>query len=241
MSEFQGNRRSEKRGSYKRDMDCWNCGLPFHISKHCTAKKTLRCSYCRKQGVRSDECHCRRNRREGNMTRSVSPSPSSAVDKFEAAVLVTVCKKRVRAVIRSGVQESRIGNGVFELINKNGRLNPKRKVIKTITGLELAQTVMINVSIKENQKYNIECVIDRKIPKNEMSLGLKAMVKLGFRISIAGQECRTRKITMKRTANNGMKRDRGVKNKDNKEEDNDDDRISFLDEQEAKRIEEWSY
>lgn len=246
---------SASRGTrYSRSRDCWNCGLPHHQSKNCTARKVLRCSFCRRTGIRSDECSCRRNR-DFNRNRDAGPSNrgrSISSDqrnrshdddndsvKFEACVLVTVCQKQVKAVVSPGDQESRIGKKVVTLIKESMQVVPRRKIIKTKRGLELAQTIMVKVGTRRSSKLTIECVIDHTLPVNELSLGMKALIKMGYSIKVAGQETTQRRIVRKTVkSKRGDQKFIPQLRRDSDESDSD-DKLSFLDEDEAKRILEF--
>lgn len=72
------------------------CRFSKHSKKACILPHKLRCSYCRKEGVRSDECNCRIS----TMVRGERLNR-----KYEAAILVCVEDTRV--------QELRMGIGVL--------------------------------------------------------------------------------------------------------------------------------
>lgn len=200
----RANRRSSgRKGSnagYSRSVDCWNCGLPHHKSKDCTARKVLRCSYCRKQGVRSDQCKCRSNReydRNRDQGKNGQHKRREEGDIYEACLMVSICGKKVRAIVHSGEQESRLGRKVLSWVESNTKVRPKKKVVKTISGLELARTVSVNIGVNKHDKADIDCIIDDRLPVNEISLGMKALVKLGYRITVAGKETTQRKLIRK--------------------------------------------
>lgn len=241
---FRKNEVESRRGTYSRDEDCWNCGLPHHKSRDCTANKILRCSFCRKRGVRSDECHCRRDRRaedRSNKSDRFRDEPPKANliehDKFEVCVLLSICRKMVIAVVSPSEQESRMGRKVFAWVKDNIRANLRKKIIKTKTGLELVQTVTVDVGVKRSQNFDVEWVIDHKLPGNEVTLGIRAMVKMGYQIQVAGQRTTQRRIIQKPIQ--GKKQKNNVNNKEDYS--SDDDRMSFLDEEEEERIREWKY
>lgn len=253
VKHFRKRQMALKTNRYSRSHDCWNCGLPYHQSKNCTAKKVLRCSFCRRKGIRSDECNCRRsrefarNREAGpsNRERSVSPYPEprsrdthNDIEKFEACVLVTICQKQVKAVVSPGDQESRIGKKVVALIGESMKVVPRRKIIKTRRGLELAQTIMVNVGIRRSKKWSIECVIDHTLPVNELSLGMKALMRMGYSIQVAGQETTQRRIVRKVIKAKRVTRKFEQKSIRDSDGSDSEDKLSFLDEEEGKRIRE---
>lgn len=248
----------KKERVYSRSNDCWNCGLPFHVSKDCTAPRVLRCSFCRRPGVKSDRCDCRRRRQapvkrlgQGQVNR-VNRSPR----QYESVILISICGKHIKAVINPGVQTSRIGKGVVSLIEQFEKINPKRTIFKSNVGLELANTIIVEAGIRERQLYPIECIIDHRLPKNDMVLGMKAMVTFGYRITVAGREAMQREIEVgnrrvspprprRRSSTENppstSRRVRGGEQNETRAHSSDDDRMSFLDEEEATRIREWRY
>lgn len=239
------NRTYNQGRSKSRAVGCWNCGLFNHVSKECTAPRASRCALCRRRGVTTYACHCKkrgghkqesREKCDNNKTRFSEP--------VEPATLVIVHQKHVKAVVNTNSQESRMGRKVYALVQEKQTVNPKKKLIKTAYGIELVRTVVMNIGVRSSQKYPLEIVIDEKIPENEMSLGMMALRTLGYRITISGRETRERPA-WKRLRKISSRSDRQRASRDTQQDreraDSDDDKISFLDEAEAKRIREWEY
>lgn len=249
---------------YSRSSDCWNCGLPYHVSKDCKAPRIIRCSFCRKPGVRSDTCDCHKGRKATvkRLGRGQDNRTFRFPKQYESIILVSICGKKIKAVINTGVQTSRIGLRVFRLIEEQTKVKPKRKIFKSQLGLELANTIVIDAGISDRRLYPMECIIDPKLPQNDMILGMKAMVTFGYRVSVAGKEAQQRLIVQRnkggRPQNQKRRNTTGnisstskefhrlpfLKSKHNQESDaqsNSDDCMSFLDEEEAVRIREWRY
>lgn len=252
MGKVGQNRQHHNRGRAQyhksRAVGCWNCGLLNHVSRDCTANKAPRCAVCRKRGVQTDRCQCKgRNknshRGEYDYERKQTSSPRSS-DPVEPATLVTVHNKQVKAMVNTSAQESRMGMKVYSLVEARQKVNPRKKLIKTAYGIELVRTVVITIGVRANQKYPVEVVIDEKIPENEMSLGMPALKTLGYRITVAGRETRERPV-VKRLSKGIVRREREHDSQKSRlqqfESDNEDDKISFLDEREAQRIREWQY
>lgn len=137
-----------------------------------------------------------------------------------------------------------MGLKVYALVKEKQEANPKKKVIKTAYGIELAQTILVAIGIHHDRTYSIEFIIDAKIPSNEMLLGMPTLKALGYRITIAGKETRERPAS-KRLVHLSSKQNVECANarlpRDKINDDSEDERISFLDEEEAKRIREWDY
>lgn len=221
---------------YSRSSDCWNCGLPHHKSKNCTAEKILRCSFCRKRGVRSDECSCRKRKgADRRRERGESRQQEREGNSYEACLMVSICGKKVRAIVHSGEQESRMGRKVLSWIKKNTDVVTKKKVIKTISGLELASTMVVDMGIRRYEKFSIECIIDNRLPVNEMTLGMRALVKMGYHFKVAGQDTTQRKIIRKP---NRAEFDKDVRDHP---ELSDYERLSSDEEENAERKRDWKY
>lgn len=221
-----------KRG-YEKKRVCWNCGSRNHINKDCTRPKLVRCSVCRKRGWSTDRCPCKNRKQRERMTASRIKKGSRKYTPVESVVLVNVYNKYVKAAAKTGFQESRIGVKVFEWIDKREKLKPIRKIIKTWGGLEHVKTIVAEVSVKKGEKWAVEFIVDHKMAENEMVLGMEALSTLGYKLTVAGKECRQREIPEK-----SIKKEFVRKRKAEVEE-SDDGEISFLDEEEARRIEEW--
>lgn len=226
-----------------RAVGCWNCGLPHHVSKNCTASKAPRCAFCRKRGVRTEKCRCTKREegksREDNYGNFEDVPPRKA-EPVEPATLVVVHQKWVKAVVDTGSQESRMGSNVFNLVRAKQNVNPRKHLIKTVYGIESVRSVEVRIGIHQDRKYSVEFIIDSKIPANEIILGMPALKILGYRITIGGKETRERPAS--RILQLGEGRPEEIPQRTAKsDQELEEDAISFLDEEEAKRIREWEY
>lgn len=224
---------------YSRKLDCWNCGLPHHKSKNCTAEKILRCSFCRRKGLRSDECNCverRRVEKKREIKTGYNREQGGSENSYEACLMISIFGKKVRAVVRSGEQESRIGRKVLTWISENSEVSPKKRVTKNVAGLELANTILVEMGVHSQERVPIECIIDSRLPVNEMTLGMKALVKFGYRFKIAGIETTQRKIFRK-----PIKADFGRKRRQAERPLSDDGSVYSQDDERSDRKREWKY
>lgn len=224
---------------YSRTLDCWNCGLPHHKSENCTAEKVLRCSFCRKRGVRSDECNCSQSRvadRRRVMTGGYHQKKRQGENSYEACLMISIYGKKVRAIVHSGEQESRIGKKVLSWIADNTQLRQTKRVIKNIVGLELVNAIVVEMGVNRQEKVPIECIIDNRLPVNEMTLGMRALVKFGYRFQVAGKETTQRKLVRK-----PIKADFGRKVTHDEVELSDDEPLYSHDEEKEERKRDWKY
>lgn len=203
---------------YDRNNDCWNCGSSRHLRKQCPVPGTLQCSHCRRRGIRTDECRCQQT----------SPKSRNR-SRYETAVLLNIEGKHVRAVINTGAQETRIGLGVLEFLKSKRAVNSAKRIITTDTGIETLQATEVRMGDPEHL-YEVECFIDPRTPKFEIIIGLRALVRLGYRITVCGHESRQRKVSNERSTRACHRESPKAR---------EDDEISFLDENEARRIREW--
>lgn len=216
---------------------CWNCGLPYHKSKDCTAPTTPRCMNCRKRGFLAHRCPCSRRKSVAKGLESTEVTPTSSND-CEPCVLISIHHKQVKAVINTDAQETRIGKNVVSLIERFEKVNPKKKVIKSKYGMELVYTLVVRAGVHLRRKYPIEVIIDQKISANEMNIGLRALQILGHRITVAGEEAMYRPIRVSQGREQRRVRLNRARVRRHTRECSmsDDDKMSFLDEQEAERI-----
>lgn len=217
-----------KTEKYCRDTDCWNCGAKTHKKNQCPHPRSLRCSRCRREGVMTSECSCRQRANS-----SVSPN----MNRIETAVLLTLEGKKVRAVINTGFQDARMGEGVLSFLQSKGPVNLTRRVTKSILGLETLKFTQIRLGPDTEHSYTVECCMDSRVPENELVLGMRTLKQLGYRITVCGSESHERNITTENRFHSQSKerkpdRHREVRDRHREE-------ISFLDRKEAKRVREW--
>lgn len=149
------------------------------------------------------------------------------LDRYETAVLLTLERKKVRAVINTGLQDARMGRGVLSFLKSKGPVNLSKRVVRSIFGLETLQATSIRLGSDDTNSYSVLCYVDERLPEFELVLGLRTLVCLGHRISVCGLESHERRIVEESVSTNNRKRER------------DEDEISFLDQKEAKRMREW--
>lgn len=192
---------------------------------------SLRCSFCLKEGFRSDKCPCRKATR-----RTFRPN-------IETAIFVNIAGKSVKAWLNPSVPETLIGKEVGDLvIGKTGSI-PKKTITRKQRKLELISVIPVKISSKLGKVFTIEGQIKDNIPGKIVILGLDALQVLGFRFYIGGQEAKTRTYQSqapKRFESKPKKRKIAARRVEtvNVKEDND-DAISFLDEEERRQILEW--
>lgn len=201
-------------GGYQRDTDCWNCGSREHMKKECPMPGSLKCSRCRRKGVRSDECDCSRN---------------EDTHWYETAVLLNVEGRYVRTVINTINQETRMGEGVLEYLRSKRAVNLARQVVKTDYGVETLQGTDVRMG-DSRHSYIVRVIVDRNLPKFEMIIGFHGLIRLGYRLTVCGIESRQRRRPKERARESLPPKKLKMR---------EDDSISFLDENEAKRIREW--
>lgn len=119
--------------------------------------KIRRCFYCRRRGVRTHECHCRRTR---------VTSISTNKDRYDTGVLLTVEGKKVRAVVNTDYQETRISQGVLEFLRKKRPLNLTKKVLHSAFGIETLHATTVTISLDRERHYALECYVDSRVRKN---------------------------------------------------------------------------
>lgn len=162
------------------------------------------------------------------------PDPTT---QAEVAVFVTVYGKTVRALFNPCVQETLISPGVFRWINESSGQTARRVILRRTHSLRMVSSIKMKIGMKRNRQIEIDGVIEDKLKEIVIVLGMRAIRSLGFKFSIGGQEAKMRVnkcVTWKRTAKK-VKKIQPVRPKDD-----DEDAISFLDEEEARRICEWN-
>lgn len=199
--------------NYQRDSDCWNCGSSNHLRRDCPKPGSLKCSYCRRKGVRSDDCDCRTTHQDN--------------DWFETAVLLNVEGRYVRAVINTMNQETRMGKGVLEYLRSKRVVNLAKQVVRTNSGIETLLGTDVRIG-DSRHLYTVRVFVDNRLPMFELMIGFHGLIRVGYRLTVCGLECRQRRRLKER-----------LQEVNQNPKEREDDNISFLDENEAKRIREW--
>lgn len=231
-----------KNREYSRRTDCWNCGLGGHRKERCPMPHRLRCSYCQKRNVRSDECACRQPRKANQRKKFHQVAPRSLPTKMETAIFVSIYGKKVKALINPSVQETIICQEVAALVKiKTG--NTIRKLIRREPGkLTLVSCIQMRLKTKVSKEVQIDGIINGKLKGKIIIIGMEAISAMGFTFIIGGQEAKIRVVKgspiFKQEAREGPRKNTSKPTTRQEEEDYDDE-ISFLDEDEARMIREY--
>lgn len=197
---------------------------------------SLKCSYCQRLGVRSDECKCRKPR-----VSNTGRSPTRD-NKIEMAIFVIIKGKSVKAWLNPSVSETLIGTHVAEFLIAETTTRPKKMIVRTPKGLELKSSVSVQMYTRRNNIIFVQGHLDRNIPEGIVVLGMEAISALGFKFYVGGQEAKTRvKAVPKPSIKTRTFQQRRIVHHNRKEADHhkEDDTISFLDEEERQHILNW--
>lgn len=260
----QNNKRNTKRfpkinrarqNAYSRNTDCWNCGSQGHRKEFCPMPSSLKCSFCRRKDVRSDQCPCRRQ--AGKKTSKSLQVPDRIQEKIETAIFVNIYGKTVRALLNPRVQETTICEAVAELVRSESGNLTKKLILRGQGTIKMVYYMKFKVSTRPNNGTHVDGIINPHLAENIIILGMQALQKLGFKFFVGGQEVKTRvqkfsevKISKTKTpkirsavyVNSKVSKDEARSTTYyNNNEGTDDDGMSFLDPEEAHRIEEWNW
>lgn len=262
--QFQGNRNNRRqhlKNKYSRKTDCWNCGSRNHIKDFCPRPSTLKCSYCQTPNVRTDRCPCRRPTAKPGVAH---PVPNKYFqNKADIAIFVRMYGKTVRALMNPSVQETVISRSVANWV-KEQTDNPLRKLILRNNGkLKLVSCISMTMYTRQHMQITIDGVIDDGITEKIIILGSQAFLAFGHQIYIGGQQSKMRvrpaiatiEVRPRENLPGSSNCARGPSQSQNqrptqrampafttrrREDNEEDDRISFLDEEEARQIREWN-
>lgn len=59
--------------------------------------------------------------------------------------------------------------------------------------LETLEVVTVKMGADKHHLYSVDCCVDHIVPRFEIKLGFRALVKLGYRFSVCRLECRQRR------------------------------------------------
>lgn len=260
-----GNRRNSchypTKQRYSRKTDCWNCGMADHKKDRCPLPSSLKCSFCQRQGVRSDQCRCPQSLEHSR--RETNPVPNSIFKtRTDTAIFVKVYGKTVRALLNPSVQETTICLPVVELVQTNTGNTVRKLILRQHGSINLVRCIRMKISTRKNMVVEIDGIINEKLSEKIIILGMDAIQKFGFKFFVGGQEAKIRQrkciptIEIKPLVNirNATEVNQpGPSSNTNSEtsiqtpmrqrrpsEDNEEDRMSFLDEDEERMIREWN-
>lgn len=238
------------RNDYSRDHDCWNCGMKDHKKDRCPMPSTLKCSFCQTVGVRSDQCSCRKRRKPKTVTKKVNNRFFQ--EKVETCIFVKIYGKTVRAFLNPSVQETIICEAVATLVKAKTGKDSKKLILRSQGTVKMVYYVKVKMNTRAKNEITVDGIINPNLTEKVIILGMLAIKELGFKFFVGGQEAKAhiRKcpVTAQKGSNtrnaarsNRRRQREADDNRRNDEGDNDDDRMSFLDEEEARRIRDWDY
>lgn len=259
-------RSQHKGGHYSRRTDCWNCGRTDHLKDRCPFPSSLKCSFCLKKNVRSDQCSCRNTRRN---TRDKPSSSQRYQTKIETFILVKICGTTVRARLDTSVQETMVCKEIAKLVHEKTGSEYRKKILRCSGNLKLRKFLNMEMYTRSNLQVTIEGIIDDTLSEKIVVLGMRAIDEFGFKFFVGGQEAKVRSTKFTATVEGKerkgpcidkrqpycQRRDERSRREDEKQyerrsnreldqdhndrqDDYDDDRMSFLDEKEERLIRE---
>lgn len=245
----RGKPSARKNRPYNRRIDCWNCGMGGHQKTQCPLPSSLKCSFCHRRNIRTDQCPCRSSHRSPQK----SATPRNVFqEKIETAIYVKVCGKTIRARLNPSVQETMICREVANLVKEQTHAKERKLILREPGNLTMVRCISMKMSTRTQQQVTIDGIISDKITEKIIVIGMQAIKAFGFKFFIGGQEAKMR--VSKRISTIEVKPlDEGPSNRApmrqrqpfqnaafRKREDysDDDDRMSFLDEDEARMIRE---
>lgn len=219
---------------YSRKFDCWNCGMKDHQKERCPFPSSLKCSFCQKRGVRSDQCSC--HSRKNYRTFRKTENKNTLQEKIETGIFVQICRKTVIARLNPSVQETYIGEAIANLVKIETGRNSKKLIIRPQGTCKMVYYMNFKMNTRATNEISVDGIIDPKLTEKGVVLGMRAIRDFGFKFFVGGQLAKVRTSVQAKCSEAG--RD---KTRNNAEEEMDEDRMSFLDEEEAKKIREWKY
>lgn len=232
---------------YSRQTDCWNCGSGDHQKNRCPLPSSLKCSFCQRRNIRSDECPCPKPRTD--------PQPSMAAQhwktKVEVAIFVKIYGITVRALINPLAQETLICKAVADLVTARSANTVRKIILRKAGSLKMVSCVQVEMKTRQNLRIFTKGIIDHTLSEKVVVLGMQAIAAFGFKFFIGGQEAQRREqlfiptIEVRNQRDNGPHRPqpRMVIPRAPRREpfaEREDDTISFLDEEEKRMIQEWN-
>lgn len=171
--------------------------------------------------------------------RSSTKNPHSEVPHkgVEMCVVLIVGGKQVRAVVDLRSQETRVGTGVYQHFKES--MNPylRKKIIRSIDGLELAQVMTLTLGVQGASSIPVECILEHEMHPNEIMLGMRALVRLGIELTVCNQVASQREFNL--TNPMGQQGYKQPAEKLRYARHQEAERLEFLDEEEERQSRRW--
>lgn len=103
-------------------------------------------------------------------------------------VNIIIHSKLIRAKLDSGVQCTRIGTDVAQLVLKNSENRVIKRLVKTNAGLKMKKFLKCRMGTKLARMRDIECIIDPTVATKEVVLGMVALKSLSYRFQVGGKD-----------------------------------------------------
>lgn len=159
---------------------CWNCHRPGHIGSKCRLPKVLKCSICKKSGVKTSDCLCRKKILEGIPTIKYLQPLRLQKNPMKLVLDVSILADHFTAVINPMIEKSSVHECIVAYL-RLADIHPKAD-----------STINVDFRIK-NKRYKLNCLVHNNF-ENSVILGCKDSLKIGIKfchedIEISKKEC----------------------------------------------------
>lgn len=229
-----------------------------HQKSYCPFPSSLKCSFCQRRNVRSDDCPCRKDKKK--------TSPPHLQPKVETAIYVRLYGKTVRTLLNPSIQETTICRAVANLVMANSKTKPRKLILRRSGNIGLVSCIQMTIRTRTHQAITIDGIIEDNLAEKIIILGMQAIQQFGFKFFVGGQEAKVRvekcielqtrergdRSSRRTTDSRGDTRSRLHSSRKSEQsrgpgrsinhqaEERDEDEMSFLDEEEARMIREWN-
>lgn len=145
---------------------CWNCHRPGHIGSKCRLPKVLKCSLCKKYGVKTSECVCRKKILEGIHTTKTLQPLRLQKSPLKLVIDVSILADHFTAAINPMIEKSSVHECIVAYL-RLADIHPKSD-----------NTINVDFRIK-NKRYKLNCSVHNNF-ENSIIIGCKDSLKIGI-------------------------------------------------------------
>lgn len=105
---------------------------------------------------------------------------------IKVMIRVIIQDKFVKARVDTGTQETYIGDAIARYVQENSGAKAKRILLRDAHSIESMKELDVEIGIRTARMKRLTCIIDNRLPKYAVVLGMHGLKALGYKLQIGG-------------------------------------------------------